>query len=130
MELAASRQQGGMGLYSFAYRDGDILCYPDLIQVGIGLDRGDVVRYDATAYLMNHIDARGLKSSTLGEGTLPEGLTAVSAGYAVIPTAGGFETLVTETCCTDTDGAAMRFYEGAAGEQRILTEENFPAGLF
>lgn len=39
-----------MGLYSFAYRDGDILCYPDLIQVGIGLDRGkDTLTYSSVA---------------------------------------------------------------------------------
>ncbi|MDR3552510.1 MAG: germination protein YpeB, partial [Clostridia bacterium] len=39
---------------NYAYMQGDIICYPDLIKVGVALDNGAIISFDATGYLVNH----------------------------------------------------------------------------
>jgi hypothetical protein len=35
--------QGGVLTINFAYMDGDFVCYPDLIKVGVAMDDGEIV---------------------------------------------------------------------------------------
>ena len=44
----------GVCVINFAYVEGTVICYPDLIKVGVALDNGNVVSLDARGYLMNH----------------------------------------------------------------------------
>lgn len=45
----------GICVINFAFLDGETVCYPDLIKVGVALDTGEIVFYEAKAYLYNHI---------------------------------------------------------------------------
>ena len=39
----------------FFYEQDNVICYPDLVKVGIALDDGSVVRVEAAGYRMNHV---------------------------------------------------------------------------
>ena len=44
----------GVCVINFAYLDGETICYTDLIKVGIAMDSGEVMLYEASGYLSNH----------------------------------------------------------------------------
>ncbi len=44
----------GVCVVNFAYLDGETICYTDLIKVGIAMDSGEVMFYEASGYLSNH----------------------------------------------------------------------------
>lgn len=95
-----------------ATQDGTVL-YPDLIQVGIALDTGAVVRLDATGYFMNH-KARTQESPAISQQdarkSLPAGLQVDSENLAIIPTAGKQERLCYEFVCTAESGRHLLYY--------------------
>ncbi|MEE1025737.1 MAG: germination protein YpeB, partial [Acutalibacteraceae bacterium] len=41
----------GMCVINFAYVQGDTVCYPDLIKVGVAMDTGEIVFYEAAGYI-------------------------------------------------------------------------------
>jgi len=41
-------------IFSFAYRQGDVIIYPDLIKVKVALDNGQILGMEAVNYLMSH----------------------------------------------------------------------------
>ena len=86
-----------------AVQDGIIL-YPDLIKIGIAMDNGQMVTFDATGYLMNHT-SRELPEPVLSEadlrGKLSPHLTPEGEGrLALIPTDRQTEVLCYEFTCT------------------------------
>lgn len=56
MEPNYSLRYDGMALYNFAYTENDITIYPDLIKVKVALDTGEIVGFEAAAYLHAHHD--------------------------------------------------------------------------
>ncbi|MGI6269897.1 MAG: PepSY1/2 domain-containing protein [Candidatus Howiella sp.] len=104
----------GMCVINFAYTKDGVICYPDLIKVGVALDTGEVLLFEGRGYIMNHT-ARELPAITKtveeAEATLSTSLTVERVGTALIPTDGGEEKLCYEFSCTD-------------GDQRILVYVN------
>src|SRR5690625_6667905 len=43
-----------IGVYSFAYKQDDVIIYPDSIEVKVALDNGEVLGIATQNYLMNH----------------------------------------------------------------------------
>ena len=41
---------------NYAYVQDGAVCYSDLVKVGVALDSGEIVSFNATGYLMNHHD--------------------------------------------------------------------------
>ena len=39
---------------NFAYEQGDVICYSDLIKVKVALDNGEILGFEANGYIMNH----------------------------------------------------------------------------
>lgn len=60
-----SLNNGVLAINYAAVQDGVIL-YPDLIKIGIAMDDGQLVSFDANGYLMNHT-ARVLPAASVGE---------------------------------------------------------------
>ncbi|MBQ2916027.1 MAG: germination protein YpeB [Clostridia bacterium] len=60
MELLSTSSSGNVLLTEFAYRQGDAVCLPDKIFVGIALDTGKVCTFDASQYLKNHVTDRDI----------------------------------------------------------------------
>lgn len=116
---------------NFAYCENNILCYPDLIKVGVALDNGAVVSLDACAYLTNHV-SRELKPVVERDAavkTLSSSLQINGDRYAVIPTAGGYEQFCYEFNASASDGTQLLIYINAqTGREEqfliLLTDAN------
>ena len=103
---------GGVCTINFAYQQGSVTCYTDLIKVGVALDNGEVVMFDARGYLMNHQD-RALSSAALtkeqAQEKLSPYLTVQSASVALIPSDVGEENLCYEFLCKGkNEGFSLR----------------------
>lgn len=57
---------GGVATINFAYKQGDVVCYSDLIKVKVALDDGEVIGIEANGYIMNH-HRRELRSNTISK---------------------------------------------------------------
>ncbi|MDP4120811.1 MAG: germination protein YpeB [Bacillota bacterium] len=88
--------------FNFVYKQNNVLCYHDLIKVGVSLDNGDVISYDATAYVMNHT-ARNIPKVKLSisdaSKILSSDLVIKKQDMSIIPTVGGNEAYCYEFLC-------------------------------
>jgi germination protein YpeB len=114
----------GICLINYAFVQDGAVCYPDLIKVGIALDTGEVVRFQATGYIMNHASRSISTKISLQDAQkkLSKYLTVNKSGIAVIPTPGLSEVLCYEFLCTGNDGDKVLVYINAANgyEEDIL----------
>ena len=109
-----------------------VYCYPDLVKVGVALDNGDVVSFEAHGYLMKHgarePAAPAVSADQAAERVDPS-LTVLSRQLALIPTGGEYEVLCHEFKCQNADGGHVLVYVNAAtGQQErillLLEDEN------
>lgn len=125
MEESYYSTSGGICTINFAYQQGSVTCYTDLIKVGVALDDGQVVMFDARGYLMNHQD-RALESASLTKEQAQEKLSAYltvqSAGVALIPTDAGSENLCYEFMCKGKNDQKVLVYVNCqtGEEEQIL----------
>jgi len=54
MEPNYSLKYDGVAVFNFAYKEGNVTVYPDLIKLKVALDNGEIIGFDSAAYLMNH----------------------------------------------------------------------------
>ena len=47
-------KSNGVATINFAYVQGDVICYSDLIKVKVALDNGEILGMEANGYIMNH----------------------------------------------------------------------------
>lgn len=117
---------GNFMLVNFAYEQDGVLCYPDLIKVGVALDTGEVVQFDAAGYMMNHPGERDIPRQLVdereAEAGLAEGLALEHTRLCVIPSASGAGIVCYELACRDGDGTHVMIYKNAETglEERIL----------
>ena len=101
------------------------MCYTDLIKVGVALDNGQIVEFDARGYLTNHT-ARELGKPKISEEAarkaVSPSLKIEQTGLALIPTAGLHEVYCYEFLCTGKNGEKLLVYIGAdtGVEEQIL----------
>ena len=94
-----------------------VYCYPDLVKVGVALDNGDVVSFEAHGYLMNHgarEPAAPAVSADEAAERVDSSLTILSRQLALIPTGGEYEVLCHEFKCQNADGGHVLVYVNAA----------------
>lgn len=125
MEATYSVDKGNCLTVNLAFRDGDVLCYPDLIKVEVAMDTGEVVGYEAGGYLMNHTERDNL-TPVIGvdkaRKLVSQELTIQREGLAVIPTDGEYEALCWEFQCENGEGTHYLVYVNAesGAEQKLL----------
>ncbi len=92
----------GVCTINFAYLNASVICYTDLVKIGVDLSSGEVVLYEGRGYLTNH-KSRSLPTPAykLEDATkvLSDALTIQSTALAVIPTDGGYEKQCYEFLC-------------------------------
>lgn len=98
-----SLNNGVLAINYAAVQDGVVL-YPDLIKIGVAMDNGQMVTFDATGYLMNHT-ARDLPEPALSQEEARDKLSSRltpegEARLALIPTNQQTEVLCYEFLCT------------------------------
>lgn len=117
---------------NYAYVQYGVVCYSDLVKVGVALDDGSVVSFEAKGYLMNHM-WRELPEAAIDAGTaaavVPAGLEILGTELTLIPTAGKYELLCYELECVGAAGERCLIYVNAlTGAQEkvliLLEDEN------
>lgn len=117
---------------SFAYKQRDVVIYPDLIKVMVALDNGQILTYDAMGFLMSH-HKRDLPKAKISideaRKKLNPELKVKSERMAVIPTAGKHEVLTYEFKA-EMRGDTFLVYINAltGGEERIFKLLKTPGG--
>ncbi len=116
---------GGTCICNFAGEQDDVTLYTDLIKVGVALDNGEIVSFDARGYITNHTD-RELGTPQLTEedalSMLSSSLDIIDSKLCVIPSDGMNERYCYEFYCTDDDGRQILVYINAdtGAEEQIL----------
>ena len=81
--------QEGMLTINYAYKQDDVIVYPDLIKVKVALDNGEVLGVESTGYLNSH-RTRDLATPQItieeAKQNLNPDLEILSEGKAIIPT--------------------------------------------
>ena len=120
VNFAAAAEYGGQ----------EVVLYPDLVKVGIALDTGETVLYDAKGFLQNHTE-RELPAVAVTEGearaALSTRLTPESHAMALIPSDGLSETYCHEFLCRGQDGEKVLVYvdvETGMEEQILILLES------
>lgn len=115
----------GVCIYNFAGEQNDVVLYTDLIKVGVALDNGEIMSFDARGYITNHTVrklGRPALSEEEAESRLSDGLTVFEDNLCVIPTDGLNERYCYEFYCVDSEGRQLLIYLNAdtGEEEQIL----------
>lgn len=119
----------GICVINFAFLDGQTVCYTDLIKVGVAMDDGEIVLYEASGYLTNHTERAfetPLHTSEEAAGEINDALDIEKTSLALIPTDSGQEVRCYEFLCHAENGEAILIYINAAtleGEQVFILLE-------
>ncbi len=132
MEETYHMLQDGVLTVNFAYTNGGVVYYPDLIKVSIAMDSGEVCGFEAMGYIASHSE-RSLPTAAVSAeeaaSEVPEALTVEHSRLALIPTSGGEERLCHEFVCVNGDEQRYIIYVNAeSGKQEkiliLLEDEN------
>lgn len=106
----------GVCVVNFALLQADTICYTDLIKVGIAMDNGEVMFYEARGYLMNH-HARTIKqpshTAERAQEIISPYLSVNNVKKALIPTGGLEEKFCYEFHCTGEKNEDVLVYINA-----------------
>ncbi len=115
----------GVCVISFAFLDGKTVCYTDLVKVGVAMDNGEIVLYEASGYISNHTDrafeTAAVPSEKAAE-VVSDRLKIRQSALALIPTDSGKEVRCYEFVCTAPDDREILVYINAVtlAEEDIL----------
>ncbi len=114
----------GQMVINFAYQQGDVIVYPDLIKVKVGLDRGDVIGYEAEAFWFDHHE-RSIETPKISPEEAREQISvqaeAQEPRLAIVPTEGGSEVLCYEFKVDYLEDTFLVYINAQTGEeQKIL----------
>lgn len=115
----------GVCVINFAYLDGQTICYTDLMKVGVALDNGEIMLYEASGYLFNHTErafASPVYSAAQAAEKLSPALTVKETAMALIPSDGGSEIRCWEFLCSGNDERDILVYINV---QNLFSEQIF-----
>ena len=109
----------------FVYlQDGELLCYPDAIDVTVSLANGEVTGFDAERYMMHHTRRDTSVYAAAGEpdeSAIPSFLKVDSVRKAVLDGFGSQERFCWQVDCADSASQPYRiFLSAASGEQEEI----------
>ena len=82
-------KEDNTAIINYAYKQGDVVVYPDLINVKIALDNGEVVGFESKGYISNHTQ-RNIPEPKItleqARALITSRMNIMSAGLAIIPT--------------------------------------------
>ena len=114
----------GVCIFNFAGEEDDVTLYTDLIKIGVAMDNGEIMSFDARGYLTNHTDRdidKPAITAAQAQARLSETLNVKSVSMALIPSSGQNEVFCYEFSCTDPDGRQILVYINAhTGEEEEI----------
>lgn len=103
----------GVCIINYAYKENGVICYTDLIKVGVALDNGRVLSFDARGFIMNHMN-RTINTSHISEDeaakSLAPNLEIKSSKLALIPSDSDKEYFCHEFLCLGERGEDLLVY--------------------
>lgn len=124
MQKSYYMMSGGIVTVNFAWKDGGVLYYPDLIKVSVARDNGKVTGFEARGYIMSHRAreaATGIISEEEAKKAVSPALQVVSHELCAVPSAGQKETVCHEFRCKGPDGDIIVYVNAVTGfEERVL----------
>lgn len=105
--------EDGICTINFAAVQNDIVMYPDLIKVGISLENGEILSFDAAGYISNHTRRNNVTakiSMEEAEKVVNNQLEIIDSQICVIPTEWKTEQLCYEIHCKDKDNREFLIY--------------------
>ena len=105
--------------------EGETICYPDMVKTDVAMDDGEILGFDARAYLTAHT-SRTLPEPVLTEeeaaAKVPEGLSLEGQRLALIPARGTEEVFCRELVCRTEEGEHYLLYFNAVtgAQEKIL----------
>lgn len=89
LEVTYHEKYSNVGVFNYAYLEGDILVYPDLIKIQISLDNGEMLGLEAQGFHMAHHE-RNLEEPKISKeeakGAISQKLEITNERMAIIPT--------------------------------------------
>ena len=127
-------KENGFITVNYAYKQGDVLMYADLIKVKIALDDGEVIGLETTGYLNCHYE-RSIPSNKISieeaRKNLSDKAQITSQGLAMIPTEWKTEKYCYEFKGKIEDIDFIAYINAETGEEEdILIVTNTPNGTF
>ena len=118
---------------NYAYKQGDVVVYPDLVKVQIALDNGEVTGFESKAYLTAHT-RREIPQPKISEQEARAKITSrmqvLSSGLAIIPTEFKTEVFVYEFKGKLDNNDFIVYVNAESGkEEDILMIINTPNGI-
>lgn len=116
----------GVCIINFAAVQNGVLCYPDLIKVGVALDNGEIVFFESSGYIFNHTVREIPQTEYSREQALQKINPSLGATYkrmVVIPSEGGKEYFCYEFSCVTAEKKELLIYintETLAEEQILI----------
>lgn len=125
-------KQEGVVTINYAYKQGEVIMYPDLIKVKVALDNGEILGVETTGYLNSHCerDTSKIKISVdKAKEKLNKDLEITSERLAVIPTEWETEILCYEFKGKVDDTEFLVYINAETGEEEdVLIITNTPNG--
>ena len=126
-------KQDGIMTINYAYNQNGVIMYPDLINVKVALDNGEILGIETTGYLNNHTQ-RNIEKKVISKDdakkTLNKQLNIESEGFACIPTEWKTEILCYEFKGKVDDKEFLVYINAENGkEEDILVIKNTPNGV-
>ena len=133
MEPTYYLKQSGAVTINYAYKQDEVIIYPDLIKLKIALDNGEVLGMETAGYLNNHTQ-REIQipaiSAEEAKKTLNSNLQLTSEGLAIIPTEWRTEIYCYEFKGKIDDTDFLVYVNALTGkEENILVIVNTPNGI-
>lgn len=125
MERSYHIVEDGILLVNYEYVQDGVMCYPDLVKIGIALDNGMLMSYDAEGYMRSH-RKREIPEEEISrvdaQESVPVELTVLGHQMAMIPAPGGEELYCHEFLCRAENEQKYLIYVNAetGAEERIL----------
>ena len=125
-------KENGVVTVNYAYKQGDVLIYPDLVKLKIALDDGEILGMETSGYINNH-HKRNISNIKItkdqAKATLNKKLDIKSEGLAIIPTEWKSEILCYEFKGKVDDIECLVYINAKTGaEEDILLIVNTPNG--
>ena len=125
-------KENGFITVNYAYKQGDVVIYPDLIKIKIALDNGEIIGLETTGYLNCHYE-RNIPTAQISMEEARENLSdkieIKSEGLAIIPTEWNTEIFCYEFKGKVEDIDFIAYINAETGEEEdILIITNTPNG--
>ena len=113
----------GICVVNFAYIDGSTICYTDLLKVGVAMDSGEIMLYEASGYLSNHTDRTfptAKYSVEQARELLSNRLKVKEMSTALIPTDSGEERCYEFLCLAEDESEVLVYINVSTLEEEEL----------